>query len=46
MTFCPSDLQPKHLKEIVQTVKLEQLPEVFDKMLKQQTKGRVVVKIG
>jgi putative YhdH/YhfP family quinone oxidoreductase len=41
-----SDLQPKHLKDIVQTVKLEQLPEVFDKMLKQQTKGRVVVGIG
>ena len=40
-----SDLKPKHLKDIVQTVKLEQLPEVFDKMLKQQTKGRVVVEM-
>jgi len=41
-----SDLRPRHLGDIVQTIGLEQLPEVFDKMLKQQTRGRLVVKIG
>jgi len=41
-----SDLRPRHLQDIVQTVGLEQLPEVFDKMLKQQTRGRLVVEIG
>ena len=40
-----SDLRPRHLQEIVQRIGLEQLPEVFDKMLKQQTKGRIVVEI-
>lgn len=41
-----TDLHPRHLKDIAQTVTLEQLPEVFDKMLKQQSKGRTVVAIG
>jgi NADPH2:quinone reductase len=41
-----SDLRPRHLKDIVQTIGLEELPAVFDKMLKQQTRGRLVVKIG
>ncbi len=40
-----ADLRPRHLKDIVQTITLDELPEVFDKMLKQQTKGRIVVKI-
>ena len=41
-----TDLKPRHLKNIVQTVTLDQLPGVFDAMLKQQTKGRTVVEIG
>jgi NADPH2:quinone reductase len=38
-----SDLKPRHLSDVTQTVKLEQLPQVFDNMLKAQTKGRIVV---
>jgi NADPH:quinone reductase-like Zn-dependent oxidoreductase len=41
-----TDLKPRHLKDIVQTVTLDQLPDIFDSMLKQQTKGRIVVVIG
>ncbi len=41
-----ADLRPRHLKDIAQNIRLEQLPEVFDKMLKQQTKGRIVVAIA
>lgn len=37
------DLKPRHLSDIAQTVKLEQLPQVFGDMLKAQTKGRIVV---
>ncbi|HEX5463114.1 MAG TPA: oxidoreductase [Burkholderiales bacterium] len=37
------DLKPRHLSDIAQTVKLEQLPQVFSDMLKAQTKGRIVV---
>ncbi len=41
-----TDLRPRHLDAIVtQVVTLEQLPEVFDAMLKGETKGRTVVKI-
>lgn len=40
-----TDLKPRHLKDIVQTVTLDQLPAIFDAMLKQQTKGRIVVTI-
>ena len=40
-----ADLKPRHLNDIVQTVRLDQLPSVFDTMLKQQTKGRTVVAI-
>lgn len=38
-----SDLKPRHLSDVTQTVKLEQLPQVFGNMLKAQTKGRIVV---
>jgi NADPH2:quinone reductase len=38
-----SDLKPRHLSDVTQTVKLEQLPQVFGDMLKAQTKGRIVV---
>ena len=41
-----TDLKPRHLKDIVQTAKLEQLPVLFAAMLKQETKGRIVVVIG
>jgi acrylyl-CoA reductase (NADPH) len=41
-----ADLRPRHLKDIVQTVMLDQLPEVFEKMLKQQSRGRIVVVTG
>jgi putative YhdH/YhfP family quinone oxidoreductase len=41
-----TDLKPRHLKEIVQTVTLDRLPAVFATMLKQQTKGRIVVTIA
>jgi NADPH2:quinone reductase len=41
-----ADLRPQHLDAIVtQVVTLEQLPRVFDGMLKGETKGRTVVKI-
>ena len=41
-----TDLRPRHLGDIVQTITLEQLHPTFEKMLKQQTRGRIVVKIG
>jgi NADPH2:quinone reductase len=41
-----TDLKPRHLRNIVQTVTLEQLPATFAAMLKQETKGRTVVVIG
>ncbi len=40
-----TDLKPRHLQDIVQTVTLDQLPGIFDTMLNQQTKGRTVVTI-
>ena len=40
-----TDLKPRHFKRIVQTVTLDQLPAIFDTMLKQQAKGRIVVTI-
>ena len=40
-----ADLRPRHLGDIAQEIRLEQLSEVFEKMLKQQTKGRIVVEI-
>jgi acrylyl-CoA reductase (NADPH) len=41
-----SDLRPQHLQKIASTVNFAELPGVFDKILKAQTKGRTVVKIG
>jgi putative YhdH/YhfP family quinone oxidoreductase len=41
-----TDLKPRHLKNIVRTIELEQLPATFEAMLKQETKGRIVVAIG
>jgi acrylyl-CoA reductase (NADPH) len=41
-----SDLKPRHLKEMATTVDFDQLPGVFDKLLKAQMRGRTVVRIG
>ena len=41
-----SDLKPKHLKAMANTVEFSNLPGVFDSFLKAQVKGRTVVKIG
>ena len=41
-----TDLKPRHLKDIVQTVTLDQLPATFAAMLKQETRGRTIVVIG
>ena len=38
-----TDLKPMHLTEMISTVGLEQLPSVFDKLLKAQMRGRTVV---
>jgi acrylyl-CoA reductase (NADPH) len=41
-----SDLKPRHLDKIVsETVTLQQLPDVFERMLARQTRGRVVVSL-
>lgn len=40
------DLRPQHLAEIAHTIKLDQLPEVFEKMLHSQARGRTVVKLN
>ncbi len=41
-----TDLRPRHLDNIAQTIALEDLPPTFETMLKQQTRGRIVVKIN
>ncbi len=42
-----TDLKPPHLRSIAATeVGLEELPEVFDRMLAGQVQGRIVVRIG
>jgi acrylyl-CoA reductase (NADPH) len=41
-----SDLRPRHLTDMCTTVTLEQLPAVFDKILKVQVRGRTVVKLA
>ena len=41
-----SDLKPRHLDEIACTIKLDELPGYFDKMLKGQVRGRAVVRIS
>ena len=40
------DLRPRHLAEIAHTISLDQLPEVFEKMLHARARGRTVVKIN
>ena len=40
------DLEPKKLESIVTTVRLEDLPGVFERMIEGSTKGRTVVRIG
>ena len=40
-----TDLKPKHLDSIVTTVDFDDLPAVFDKVMKAQIRGRTVVKI-
>jgi len=41
-----SDLKPRHLSDICDTVTLDQLPAVFEKILKAQARGRTVVKVA
>jgi len=41
-----SDLKPRHLNDMVTTVALQDLPGVFDKILKAQMRGRTVVKLA
>jgi alcohol dehydrogenase len=41
-----ADLKPRHLKEMATTIDFDQLPTVFDKLLKAQMRGRTVVRIG
>ncbi len=38
-----SDLRPRHLKQMTQTIPFESLPGVFDKFIKSQVRGRFVV---
>jgi putative YhdH/YhfP family quinone oxidoreductase len=41
-----TDLKPRHLKDIVHTITLEDLPGTFDRVLKQQSRGRIVVSLN
>jgi putative YhdH/YhfP family quinone oxidoreductase len=41
-----TDLKPRHMEAMTSTVHMEQLPQVFDKLLKAQMRGRTVVAIG
>jgi acrylyl-CoA reductase (NADPH) len=41
-----NELRPRHFDELVETVEFAQLPRVFKKILHQQSRGRIVVKIG
>ena len=41
-----TDLRPRHLHDIAQTITLNDLPAAFEKMLKQHSRGRIVVTIG
>jgi acrylyl-CoA reductase (NADPH) len=40
-----SDLKPRHLNDIAQLLKLDDLPAYFERMLKGQIRGRAVVKL-
>jgi hypothetical protein len=41
-----SDLKPRHLSSMTNTVHLQDLPGVFEKILKSQMRGRTVVAIA
>jgi NADPH2:quinone reductase len=41
-----SDMRPRHLEEVSQTIDMEQLPGAFDRFLEGSVKGRTVVKIA
>jgi NADPH2:quinone reductase len=41
-----TDLKPAHLEAIAQTITLDELLATFDRMLQQQTRGRMVVRIA
>lgn len=41
-----TDLKPRHLEDMANTLAFNDLPGIFDKILKSQAKGRTVVKIG
>jgi alcohol dehydrogenase len=41
-----SDLKPRHLAAIAYTIALDELPGLFDRMLKAQVRGRAVVRIS
>lgn len=41
-----TDLKPRHLDDMATTLAFDDLPGVFEKVLKAQIKGRTVVKIG
>ena len=45
-TRLAGDLKPPQIKEIANTITLDDLPAAFEKMLKQQTRGRTVVRIA
>ena len=40
------DLRPRYLDDMTTTVSLDELPQLFDKFLKAQVRGRTVVKIA
>ena len=41
-----SDLKPRHLRDIAITVNFSELPDVFEKILKVQARGRTVVRLA
>jgi putative YhdH/YhfP family quinone oxidoreductase len=41
-----SDLKPRHLQDMVTTVSLEELPPVFDRLMRAQGRGRTVVELA
>ena len=41
-----SDLKPRHLQDMVTTVSLEELPPVFDRLMRAQSRGRTVVELA
>ena len=41
-----TDLKPRHLDSIVTTVGFDELPKAFERVMKREIRGRMVVKIG